>query len=606
MKLHYFILPLLLTACGGGGGSSSNTAPIINTLITSWAVVENETTVLTVSASDAENDNLFFSLTGNDGNRFSISTSGALSFSSAPDFENPIDSNGDNVYEVNVIVSDGNLSTSQSFVVTVNNNPADDMPDGPVILGTKVIDGYISGANVFIDFNWNLQQDEGEPSAIEDTQEETYYFEEVDFAAIDNFTEVCARLRPRIAEIPEGALDAVRGTVDSPYVLYFFPWYGSGDGSNRANVTPLTSLFTTYLTDQLDDGLDAGISVSDGCATTANNIGTAIESRVNEVMTALEVFGIDPNDFYDDFIASGNEELQSFGETVANYLQLTYGVSLLLEAEYEISMRTQIDKMLIENLLASSIPEVFEFALFSETPEVDIGNDWTQSTLYSVYEIFGNADGQLLTNGDGSGLVYEPTLENLIQYTDFVARERMFFQSLQQPLFDNIDVLLESGVSDRWGAYRFIDMGTFEQADCLARYMERDDSEGSAKIVELSSCIGQFPSDNSARINLVLSNTENPERVNLDDIFSAKTAESIQTVYNKIQSLEKFVDTLEENDSLLLNGDYIELEIDGWSYRRTNNSDSIDQTCTNTSDNSSTSGSEAFNTCSANMPTSGG
>ena len=62
--------------------------------------------------------------------------------------------------------------------------------------------------------------------------------------------------------------------------------YGSGDGSNRANVTPLTSLFTTYLTDQLDDGLDAGISVSEGCATTANNIGTAIESRVNEVMTS--------------------------------------------------------------------------------------------------------------------------------------------------------------------------------------------------------------------------------------------------------------------------------------------------------------------------------
>ena len=74
------------------------------------------------------------------------------------------------------------------------------------------------------------------------------------------------------------------------------------------------------MTDQLDDGLDAGISVSDGCATTANNIGTAIESRVNEVMTALEVFGIDPNDFYDDFIASGNEELQSF----AKQLQITF------------------------------------------------------------------------------------------------------------------------------------------------------------------------------------------------------------------------------------------------------------------------------------------
>jgi len=38
----------------------------------------------------------------------------------------------------------------------------------------KVIDGYIAGANVYIDFNWNLQQDEGEPSAKDDPG--GYYF----------------------------------------------------------------------------------------------------------------------------------------------------------------------------------------------------------------------------------------------------------------------------------------------------------------------------------------------------------------------------------------------------------------------------------------------
>ena len=31
---------------------------------------------------------------------------------------------------------------------------------------TAVVDGYVTGANVFVDFNFNLQQDEGEPSAI--------------------------------------------------------------------------------------------------------------------------------------------------------------------------------------------------------------------------------------------------------------------------------------------------------------------------------------------------------------------------------------------------------------------------------------------------------
>ena len=44
---------------------------------------------------------------------------------------------------------------------------------------TKVIDGYISGANIFIDHNWNLVQDVNEPSAYEDTENNRYYFEKV-------------------------------------------------------------------------------------------------------------------------------------------------------------------------------------------------------------------------------------------------------------------------------------------------------------------------------------------------------------------------------------------------------------------------------------------
>ena len=142
------------------------------------------------------------------------------------------------------------------------------------------------------------------------------------------------------------------------------------EGTSSANITPLTSLFTSYLSNQLDGGLESGISVADGCATAANSIGTEIESVVSEVMVALEQdFDIDPATFYDDFIASGNEKLQNFGEVVANYLQLTFGVSLLLEQEYGVKMRTSIDQLLLESLLADTIPEVFEFALFSETPQ---------------------------------------------------------------------------------------------------------------------------------------------------------------------------------------------------------------------------------------------
>ena len=162
-----------------------------------------------------------YSLTGSDASSFSISGSGTIAFSSAPDYEVAGDANGDNVYEMSVVVSDGSLSASLGLVITANNDTSDDVAQGPLLLETRVIDGYISGANVFIDFNWNLSQDDGEPSATEDSTNQVYNFEETDFASINNFTVDCAKLRPRIAEIPAGAVDADQGVVDSPFKLYF-------------------------------------------------------------------------------------------------------------------------------------------------------------------------------------------------------------------------------------------------------------------------------------------------------------------------------------------------------------------------------------------------
>src|SRR4029453_17586977 len=50
------------------------------------------------------------------------SSSGALSFSAAPNFESPADAGADNVYNVTVQVSDGNGGTdTQTIAVTVTN-----------------------------------------------------------------------------------------------------------------------------------------------------------------------------------------------------------------------------------------------------------------------------------------------------------------------------------------------------------------------------------------------------------------------------------------------------------------------------------------------------
>ena len=99
------------------------------------SLAENTTTVLTVTATDADAGTILtYAIRGGaDRALFSINrTSGALTFQTAPDFENPADQNMDNGYEVEVTASDGTNSDTQTITVTVTNDPSDDPDDDPL------------------------------------------------------------------------------------------------------------------------------------------------------------------------------------------------------------------------------------------------------------------------------------------------------------------------------------------------------------------------------------------------------------------------------------------------------------------------------------------
>ena len=119
-KLFATGLALLLSACGGGSTPDSNTAPTL-TGVMDFAVDENTTDVATFKASDADGDVISYSINGQDAGAFSIGgQSGVLVFRDSPDFENPADEDQDNLYQLSVVASDGQLSASLGIVVTVN------------------------------------------------------------------------------------------------------------------------------------------------------------------------------------------------------------------------------------------------------------------------------------------------------------------------------------------------------------------------------------------------------------------------------------------------------------------------------------------------------
>src|SRR5205085_220778 len=93
------------------------------------------TAVTTVTASDPDAGTTYsYSIVGGaDAARFTIdATTGALSFSTARNFEAPGDAGANNVYDVQVQASDGALTATQAIAVTVTNvNEPPSLPSFP-------------------------------------------------------------------------------------------------------------------------------------------------------------------------------------------------------------------------------------------------------------------------------------------------------------------------------------------------------------------------------------------------------------------------------------------------------------------------------------------
>ena len=107
-------------------------APVV-TGRTSHNVRENTTTAIyTYRATDSDlNDTITWSTGGVDGHLFEMSDRGELSFRAEPDFETPRDTGQDNVYDLEVVATDGQgLRGILAVTVTVT-----ELNEGPVVSG---------------------------------------------------------------------------------------------------------------------------------------------------------------------------------------------------------------------------------------------------------------------------------------------------------------------------------------------------------------------------------------------------------------------------------------------------------------------------------------
>ena len=93
------------------------------------SVAEGQSAAYEAAATDADGDMLRYSLSGTDAARFTINAAtGEIRFRAAPDFEDPGDADGDNVYDIIVTASDGTNRTDQPVAITVTDEENDLLP----------------------------------------------------------------------------------------------------------------------------------------------------------------------------------------------------------------------------------------------------------------------------------------------------------------------------------------------------------------------------------------------------------------------------------------------------------------------------------------------
>ena len=397
-KLIIFSITFLIVSCGGGGGGSSST-PIQES--------SNSTSSSSNSSSNSSS---------------SSSTSSGTSDSSSTSAITSTASTSSTYFDV---------STPQNDVLVISGEALN-------IIGGKAVDGYIDGAKVFIDENFNLKFDDGEiwgvtnasgsflmngtvqrllsMNLIEQKTSGTNptYDYKVD-GSTSTATQVeafynCLRKRPLVAQVPKGAVDSTQGVVEQEYEMIlpaidgFFSEISGEGGSDPDYSSIIISPFSNFLSSAViagieDVNLKKDLTLSEGCSSKGTLVEQSVRSSVNAALSRIQNnFGIDYREFLRDFIAQSTNNVitEDNASLIASWLPL------LTALKYEIGKQIK-DEIGDDVVPIISIEEEVtdKFLSNANVDEIDLD-------FYFRYTSEANSDGwyyeQSITS-DGAKLV---------------------------------------------------------------------------------------------------------------------------------------------------------------------------------------------------------
>lgn len=206
-------------------------------------------------------------------------------------------------------------------------------PQLPTIIGNtditvrgRVIDGYVSGATVYYDLDFDGDMDEGEPRGISG---ENGLFE----VNVPQEIQDCIGYSPMVVDVPVGAIDEEQGEVAEAYQMAYPPKMVELDLNEQINITPLTSVLWNEIGVELfEEKPDAWLN----CEQFIENQGKILEvsSLITEVISDVsQTYGLTADEIYTDFVAEQNSEISQTAMSLVPVLSRSLSETLALRSE---------------------------------------------------------------------------------------------------------------------------------------------------------------------------------------------------------------------------------------------------------------------------------
>ena len=205
---------------------------------------------------------------------------------------------------------------------TVDTQPVDTAPYATV--SGKVIDGYVAGATVFLDLNFNSLLDTNEPKATS-TEKGSYELE------LNEEQRQCLGYVPVVVDVPVGAIDEDLGEVTEAYQMILPPSFLPISDEDLLHISPLTTVVWTAIESILtDDTISLSCDSIIADQSKRETLTVSLESAVRDVVTH---YNIAEDKIYADFIAEGDDESKVVAMNIVKGLKKSLKETAKLKAE---------------------------------------------------------------------------------------------------------------------------------------------------------------------------------------------------------------------------------------------------------------------------------